>query len=108
MHLPSHFLFTRAFSLGCQCPNGVRAEIKYDGERVQIHKKGDSFHFYSRSLKSVTEHKVGFFREVIKKSCPHGDTMILDGEVLMVDKHTSKPLPFGTLGIHKKSGEEDE
>ena len=28
--------------------------------------------------------------------------MILDAEVLMVDTDTGKPLPFGTLGIHKK------
>lgn len=82
----------------------MRAEIKYDGERVQIHKKGSSFSFFSRALKPVTDHKIHFFREVIKSSCPHGDSMILDGEVLMVDKHTGKPLPFGTLGVHKKTG----
>jgi hypothetical protein len=28
------------------------------GERVQLHKSGDVFHFYSRNLKPVTEHKV--------------------------------------------------
>lgn len=27
--------------------------------------------------------------------------MILDAEVLLIDTETSKPLPFGTLGIHK-------
>lgn len=27
--------------------------------------------------------------------------MILDAEVLLIDTQTSKPLPFGTLGIHK-------
>jgi len=30
--------------------------------------------------------------------------MILDGEVLMVDNNTGKPLPFGTLGKHKAAG----
>lgn len=29
--------------------------------------------------------------------------MILDAEVLLIDTQTSKPLPFGTLGIHKVS-----
>lgn len=91
-----------------KCPNGIYAEIKYDGERVQVHKKGGEFVFFSRSLKPVTAHKVEFFREVIKTSCPHGDTMILDAEVLLVDKNTNKPLPFGTLGVHKKSGAERE
>jgi len=34
------------------------AEIKYDGERVQLHKKGASFKYFSRSLKPVQQHKV--------------------------------------------------
>ena len=35
------------------------AEIKYDGERVQVHKQGDRFEYFSRSLKAVQPHKVG-------------------------------------------------
>lgn len=27
--------------------------------------------------------------------------MILDSEVLLIDNKTGKPLPFGTLGVHK-------
>lgn len=27
--------------------------------------------------------------------------MILDSEVLLIDNNTGKPLPFGTLGVHK-------
>ncbi len=41
-----------------KCPNGMYAEIKYDGERVQLHKQGDQFKYYSRSLKPVLPHKV--------------------------------------------------
>lgn len=41
-----------------KCPNGMYAEIKYDGERVQVHKNGDTFQYYSRSLKPVLPHKV--------------------------------------------------
>lgn len=41
-----------------KCPNGFYAEIKYDGERVQVHKKGDTFEFFSRSLKNVQPNKV--------------------------------------------------
>ena len=41
-----------------KCPNGMYAEIKYDGERVQVHKQGDSFSYFSRSLKPVLAHKV--------------------------------------------------
>ena len=36
----------------------------------------------------------------LPQACPHGDSMILDCEVLMVDVKTGDPLPFGTLGIH--------
>ncbi len=41
-----------------KCPNGMYAEIKYDGERVQVHKQGGRFEFFSRSLKAVQAHKV--------------------------------------------------
>ncbi|KAH9500642.1 DNA ligase 3 [Bulinus truncatus] len=41
-----------------KCPSGFYAEIKYDGERVQLHKKGNEFKYYSRSLKPVLAHKM--------------------------------------------------
>jgi DNA ligase-3 len=41
-----------------KCPNGMYSEIKYDGERVQVHKKGSEFKYFSRSLKPVLPHKV--------------------------------------------------
>lgn len=44
------------------------------------------------------------FKDYIPKAFKHGDDMILDGEVLMVDNNTGKPLPFGTLGKHKAAG----
>ena len=40
-------------------------------------------------------------KDYLPQACPHGDSMILDCEVLMVDIKTGDPLPFGTLGIHK-------
>ena len=79
-------------------------EIKYDGERVQLHKQGTEFKYFSRSLKPVMGHKVSHFKDFIPKAFLHGDDMILDGEVLMVDNNTGKPLPFGTLGVHKAAG----
>lgn len=33
--------------------------------------------------------------------------MILDSEVLLIDNKTGKPLPFGTLGVHKKAAFQD-
>lgn len=90
-----------------KCPNGIYSEIKYDGERVQLHKSERQFKFFSRSLKPVLGHKVDLFKQYIPKAFQHGKEIILDCEVLMYDHKTNKPLPFGTLGIHKKSKFED-
>ena len=90
-----------------KCPNGMYSEIKYDGERVQLHKNGDEFKYFSRSLKPVLPHKVSHFKEYIPKAFPGASELILDAEVLMVDNKTGDPLPFGSLGIHKKDGYKD-
>lgn len=45
-----------------KCPEGFYSEIKYDGERVQIHKRGNEFKFFSRNLKPVTDYKIDKFR----------------------------------------------
>ncbi|KAM9333302.1 DNA ligase 3 isoform 2-T2 [Pholidichthys leucotaenia] len=90
-----------------KCPNGMYSEIKYDGERVQVHKSGDTFCYFSRSLKPVLPHKVVHFKDYIPQAFPGGHSMILDAEVLLIDTKTSKPLPFGTLGVHKKAAFQD-
>ncbi|XP_062844322.1 DNA ligase 3 [Trichomycterus rosablanca] len=90
-----------------KCPNGMYSEIKYDGERVQVHKNGDHFSYFSRSLKPVLPHKVAHFKEFIPQAFAGGHSMILDAEVLLIDTKTSKPLPFGTLGVHKKAAFQD-
>ncbi|KAL9899297.1 DNA ligase 3 isoform 2-T3 [Glossina fuscipes fuscipes] len=86
-----------------KCPNGLFSEIKYDGERVQIHRQGnDEFRFFSRNLKPVMEHKVKRFKEFIPQAFPCSGDMILDSEIILVDTVTNELLPFGTLGAHKK------
>ena len=45
--------------------------------------------------------QVSHFKDHIPSAFPGGDNLILDAEVLLVDTNTSKPLPFGTLGVHK-------
>lgn len=52
-----------------KCPHGMFAEIKYDGERVQVHKQGDTFQYFSRSLKPVQAHKVKFLLSTKRYSC---------------------------------------
>ncbi|XP_026669281.1 DNA ligase 3 isoform X2 [Ceratina calcarata] len=86
-----------------KCPYGMLAEVKYDGERVQVHKKGSEFRYFSRSLKPVLAHKVNLFKNYIPEAFPDGDDLILDSEVLMIDAQTGQPLPFGSLGKHKKA-----
>nr|XP_018909326.1 PREDICTED: DNA ligase 3 isoform X2 [Bemisia tabaci] len=86
-----------------KCPNGMYSEIKYDGERVQVHKQGNQFKYFSRSLKPVLPHKVNHFKDHIPKAFPHGKDLILDAEVLMIDLKDGKPLPFGSLGVHKRN-----
>ena len=52
-----------------KCPHGMFAEIKYDGERVQVHKQGDTFQYFSRSLKPVQGHKVQNHFDTLVYTC---------------------------------------
>ncbi|VDN17710.1 unnamed protein product [Gongylonema pulchrum] len=78
------------------------AEIKYDGERLQLHKDGDNFTFFSRSLKPALDHKVIDLNKAVAEAFPTNRNLIVDAEMLLVDTKSGKPLPFGTMGIHKK------
>lgn len=82
-------------------PNGAYSETKYDGERIQIHKQGSSFKFFARSLKPMKADKYEGLEKYLVEAVK-ANSCILDGEILLVDIATSKPLPFGTLGKHKK------
>lgn len=86
-----------------KCPHGMYSEIKYDGERVQVHKRGSEFKYFSRALKPVLPHKIAHFKDYIPKAFPNANDLILDSEILMMDTVSGKPLPFGTLGVHKKT-----
>ena len=85
-------------------PVGCFAEIKYDGERIQIHKEGDTFSYWSRSLKRVTPWKTkdieGFLPQAI---APSVTDVILDAEILCVDSTTSEPLPFQAFNKNKRA-----
>ncbi|VDK79427.1 unnamed protein product [Litomosoides sigmodontis] len=85
-----------------RCNREMYAEIKYDGERLQLHKDGSTFMFFSRSLKPTLDHKVADLNKVVSEAFPTSKDLIIDAEMLLVDTNTGKPLPFGTLGIHKK------
>ncbi len=69
----------------------VYAEYKYDGIRVQAHKRGDEVRLYSRRLEDIT----ASFPEVAASVSRAEDDIILDGEV--VPFSGGHPLPFQLL-----------
>lgn len=84
-------------------PNGAFSEFKYDGERVQVHKVGETFRFFSRSLKTVPAKKLGDLEKYLNIALPKSNTSyILDCEMLMIDTVTGKFLPFEVLGVNKR------
>jgi len=66
-------------------------ELKLDGARVQIHKRGNDVRIYSRRLSDVTESLPDIVSVIREKIV--ADEVILDGEVLAVDTE-GKPFPF--------------
>jgi len=75
------------------------AEYKYDGERVQIHKKGDSFTLFSRSLENITHHYpdlIDNLKGVIKVN-----EAIIEGEIVAINPLTGEMLPFQEL-MHRR------
>jgi len=70
-------------------------EYKYDGMRVQIHKKNEKFWIFTRRLENVTDQfpdLLKFAKDGIKvKSC------IIEGEAIGFDPKTGNPIPFQQL-----------
>ncbi|KEP75480.1 DNA ligase [Microbacterium sp. SUBG005] len=65
-------------------------EYKLDGARVQVHRRGDEVHVYTRTLADVT-HRVPEIVEVVR-SLPV-QAVIFDGETLSLDEDGA-PRPF--------------
>ena len=75
------------------------AEYKYDGERLQAHKKGDSVTLYSRRLENVSSQypdAVGLFRKYVTVK-----DAILECECVAVDSDTGEMRPFQEL-MHRR------
>ncbi len=68
-------------------------EIKFDGIRAQIHKKGERVKIFSRRLKEVTEYFPEIVEEIRKKV--KGGEVVLEGEI--IGEKDGKPLPFQVL-----------
>ncbi|HVP59410.1 MAG TPA: ATP-dependent DNA ligase, partial [Myxococcaceae bacterium] len=77
--------------LGTRC----LAEYKYDGERLQIHRWGDHVELISRRLERVTEQYPDVV-DAVRHSL-RGRQLIVEGEVVAVDRTTGRLLPFQRL-----------
>ena len=81
--------------LGGKC----MAEYKYDGERIQAHKKGDKVALYSRRLEDISN-QYPDAAELIKDNVK-AKQAILEGECVAVDVETGEMRPFQEL-MHRR------
>jgi len=81
--------------LGGKC----NAEYKYDGERIQAHKKKDHVILFSRRLENITDQYpdgVEYVRKHVK-----AEEAIVEAEAVAVDPETSEMKPFQEL-MHRR------
>ena len=75
-------------------------EYKYDGERGQIHKKGDQVWIFSRRLENITR----MYPDVVEMVKQHvkADEAIIEGEIVAIDPDTLELRPFQELMQRKR------
>ncbi|KAJ7449621.1 DNA ligase IV [Mycena latifolia] len=89
-------------------------EEKLDGERMQLHKRGNEYFYCSRKGKDYTylygKHlATGSLTPYIDKAFdPRVEDIILDGEMLVWDPVSQRNLPFGTLKTAALDAKADE
>jgi len=75
------------------------AEYKYDGERVQAHKKGNEVILYSRRLEDISDQYPDAI-ELVKNHMKAKEA-ILEGECVAIDLETGEMRPFQEL-MHRR------
>lgn len=82
----------------------IAAEVKYDGERVQVHKRGERVQLFSRRLTDIT----GQYPDVAEyaRSAVRAEEAVLDGEI--VASRDGKILPFQELMQRRRKYEVEE
>ncbi len=75
------------------------AEYKYDGERIQAHKKGDEVILFSRRLENISDQYPDAV-ELIKKHVT-AKSAILEAECVAIDPVTGEMRPFQEL-MHRR------
>jgi DNA ligase 1 len=83
----------------------VGVQPKYDGLRVQIHKKGDQVSIFSRKLESMTE----MFPELVASAAGlNVDSVILDGEAIAYDPLSEEYVPFQDTTARRRKDDIEE
>ncbi|HIQ56203.1 MAG TPA: ATP-dependent DNA ligase, partial [Pyrodictium sp.] len=74
-------------------------EYKYDGERAQIHKKGDQIWIFSRRLENITH----MYPDVVEMAKKHlrANEAIVEGEIVAINPETGELRPFQEL-MHRR------
>ena len=86
MAIPSFILK----KLGGKCG----AEYKYDGERIQVHRKGNTFYLFSRRLENITQQFPDLI-EFLKETTPQ--EYIMELEAVVIDPSSGAIRPFQDL-----------
>lgn len=73
----------------------VLAEYKYDGERAQIHRKGEQIWIFSRRLENIT-HQYPDVQEYARNYIKANE-VIVEGEIVCIDPDTGELRPFQEL-----------
>ncbi|MCW4009291.1 MAG: ATP-dependent DNA ligase [Candidatus Bathyarchaeota archaeon] len=81
--------------LGSKCV----VEYKYDGERIQLHKKGDEVVLFSRRLEKISDQYPDAVELVRQKVT--AQEAILEGECVAMDLETGEMRPFQEL-MHRR------
>jgi len=75
------------------------AEFKYDGERIQAHKKGDQVTLFSRRLENITDQYPDGCE--LLKNYVRAENAIVEAECVAVDPATGEMRPFQEL-MHRR------
>ena len=75
-------------------------EYKYDGERGQIHKDGNTVYIFSRKLENITR----MYPDVVEMVRSHvkAEKAIIEGEIVAIDPETLELRPFQLLMQRKR------
>ncbi|MFP3201856.1 MAG: ATP-dependent DNA ligase [Sulfolobus sp.] len=74
-------------------------DYKYDGERAQIHKKGEKVFIFSRRLENISKQ----YPDVVEyvKDYINANEAIIEGEIVAIDPESGEIRPFQEL-MHRK------